>query len=1253
MRSLRGQPAASWLVLVLVSAFSSSILRAAQDTETIRPGESIAGEMHEESEDATFRVEGEPGTTVTAIVESLDFMPQLQWVDGDGAVLERAGMDELDADARLSFEIASDPAARLIIPRPSRLGSFELRLELGSKPAPVGAEGLRRAIEQRRLSRERGLAAEDVAWAVASGVREGDLRRKAGQAAPAEKVLLWAASAAEAARLHDRGGSAASVLGQLYLGLGRLQEALEQQRSALRLCRLAEDRRREGEALGNLGNVYYRLGDILRAREHYTMQRDLALELQDVGLEVFARGNLGTVQLRLREVGAAQAEYERARELLRTHPNPNFLASILGNLANLYHETGQATEARSALEEAAEVAHSIGDRNLIAQLETNLGRDDLARGDVDSARSRLEEAVRVSREIDNRNAESWALANLGLVFEDLGDYRKAESVYRERLSLALRIRSAIGEAWSYWQLGNVLRVQGRTGESRRMAQKALTSARELGDRSLELQSLQSLASVSLLLGRWRECEETLEASRALAEQARDIVGLSQAWRSQAMLALVRRQYAAARDSLERALEIDTRIERPARIAIVRRLLSRVELEAGRPEVARQHAKAGLELAREVRDRREEGLLLSSWAACELQFGNRETARGLAEQARRLVVSSDIPKDLLSPLSILAKCALASGEIASAEALLREAERAIDEPFSGLDVGQGELALARWYSSLPRLMHDTAAARLSLESSDEQRQQALSEAFESISRWKARSLLRGVVHQRRGGTSPEVAALRNERQVLATRLDRLSQRIDAGIRADWEAHRLDALRTLAEDLRKQEEDLTGRLRALSPQDADLESPPGVSIRVVQQRLLSKGDLLIDFVEGESDLYACVVSKGSAEFLTLGDHDAIEDAVEEFRSAIEELAAAPLIASLGRSLAGRLLSPCLDVVSDEEIGRLLILPCGVVASLPFDALVLPGEEEAPTTFADVHFVLDRFEVSYGPSVPVLMQLLDAGTRQAGGKMLLLADPIYPSESAEEPEASSTGSLGILGRGSSSIDVQAFQRLPHTRREALEIAGILVGLVEEDRELAAELLDVSRDRDAVLTGSSLELRLGREANPDVFGQDLEHYALVHIAAHGFVDPDSPPSSGLILSGGTDGDVFLSVEDILSAHLDANLVVLSACETARGEVVSGEGLQSLARAFLFAGSRSVIASQWMVADAGAADLMIAFYRNIFQKGMAPSRALVDAKRELRRSSRGRGVSRLAQVSGGEAVTLAHPFFWAPFIHVGLLSHE
>ena len=200
--------------------------------------------------------------------------------------------------------------------------------------------------------------------------------------------------------------------------------------------------------------------------------------------------------------------------------------------------------------------------------------------------------------------------------------------------------------------------------------------------------------------------------------------------------------------------------------------------------------------------------------------------------------------------------------------------------------------------------------------------------------------------------------------------------------------------------------------------------------------------------------------------------------------------------------------------------------------------------------------------------------------------------------------------LVRSAGATGAGRFERLPFTRREA-EAIGALAG---GESRLALDF-DASR-------ATALDPTLSR-------------YRYIHFASHALLNTQHPELSGIVLSlVGRDGnpqDGFLRLHDIYNMRLSADLVVLSACQTALGRDVRGEGLVGLTRGFMYAGAPRVVASLWDVRDEQTADLMTRFYRGVLKDGLRPAAAL-----------------RAAQLAMLRDPVRRAPAYWAGFVLQG-----
>ena len=257
--------------------------------------------------------------------------------------------------------------------------------------------------------------------------------------------------------------------------------------------------------------------------------------------------------------------------------------------------------------------------------------------------------------------------------------------------------------------------------------------------------------------------------------------------------------------------------------------------------------------------------------------------------------------------------------------------------------------------------------------------------------------------------------------------------------------------------------------------------------------------------------------------------------------------------------------------DGVRRLYIVPHGILHYVPFAAL--PRGREL-----DARLVVTDYVVAYLPAAAALVQ--ENGNGEAAETVMAMA----PAR---------TG-------------------LKFSQQEAAAVAGLF-----------------SKDR---------LLLVGAQATESAFKKSAGRYDVLHLATHGYFNKFNPLLSGLELEADPREDGRLEVHEILGLRLNADLVVLSACDTALGggyfaEVPAGDDIVGLTRAFLFAGSPSVVASLWAVNDQSTMRLMGGFYGRLAEGGKAE--ALAAAQRELIRR-------------GGR---YAHPYFWGAFVLVGQMK--
>lgn len=418
------------------------------------------------------------------------------------------------------------------------------------------------------------------------------------------------------------------------------------------------------------------------------------------------------------------------------------------------------------------------------------------------------------------------------------------------------------------------------------------------------------------------------------------------------------------------------------------------------------------------------------------------------------------------------------------------------------------------------------------------------------------------------------------QDLRARLTRLERRV---ARAQERApEKLVALRQQRFALLDQQDSLLRQLQQAAPSYYRLRyAEPDHDPLAVQQWLAQHDRDLVEYFIHEGQGWALVMRPDTLLAVALSLPPDLPGQVEALRAALYQAGQpaedAAAFAREARRLYQQVWAPVQAAVPDLR-RQVIVVPDGPLGYLPFGLLL--RDSVAQAQWATLPYLLREVEVSYAPAAQWLVAAPPAAEVAA---LPLLA--LAPAFVGEAPSLRSEPQAALL----------------HNRREAQAIARLLGGQVWLD-EQASE--------------AALKQKGGR-------------YRILHFASHAAVDDRYPLYSYVQLTpGGPQEDGRLEIADLFGLRLNADLVVLSACETGMGEYVAGEGILSLAQGFSYAGARSALTTWWPVNDEASAQLMQGFYQNL-KNGQSRPAALRNAQLQLLQS--------------GDPL-LAHPFFWAGY---------
>lgn len=922
---------------------------------------------------------------------------------------------------------------------------------------------------------------------------------------------------------------------------------------------------------------------------------------------------------------------ERALSLWRELGEKRRQAEILLLLGRQRAGQGEPARAREHALEAARLWKELGDpslEDLVGQVKALLDAGRAARrlDDWEETRARFEEALLVARKSGNQDQETIALNNLGRLYADIGDPQKALEPLESALALARRREDLNSQLIALINLGYTYDQMADKQRALRTYEEALSLARALGSSQEEGTALNNLCDTYSSLGNLEKarslCLQALELSRRLEDPIKEARTLN----NLGVIAKRQLRMEEALDLYGQALKLarhsgDTEAQRTAL-----NNLGILYLRLNQLDKAFEHSQEALSLTGRSRETEIDSRHILG--ALHRKRGNLHAAREELEKALAASRSwGDREREADVSLT-LARVQRGGGDLGGATARVEAAIGVIES----LRTRVQDQSLRAFFFAANQDYYefaiDTAMTLHTTDPSDGH----LAKALQMSERARARSLLEILseagtdIHQ---GADP----------VLLEREHNL--RSELGQR---EMHRFSVLSSgnserLAEAERRIEETLEKYravqedLRASSPRYAALTQPHPLDLREIQTRVLDGQAVLLEYSLGTERSYVWVVTPDSIQGFELPGRADIEKAISTYYGMLTARnqslpgesppdrnrrvrEADAQIEKAAKELSRLVLAP---VEGNLGTGTVLVVADGALQYVPFAALPLPSSGIP---------LIRRQEVVSLPSASVLAVLRqEARERGRAPKMLaVLADPVFREDddrlprrltvpTPRNPTAASLEthrgfSLSLTqGRqaGASPMSPMRLPRLFSSKREAEAIAA----LVPADQRF--EALGFAASRETATSGK------------------LGQYRMVHFATHGLLRSDHPELSSLVLSlydeQGRPQDGFLRLSDIYNLELKADLVVLSACQTALGQEIRGEGLVGLTRGFMYAGAERVLASLWSVEDRATAELMKRFYHALLVENLRPAAAL-----------------RQAQLDMAESPRWSSPYFWAGF---------
>ena len=893
--------------------------------------------------------------------------------------------------------------------------------------------------------------------------------------------------------------------------------------------------------------------------------------------------NIGLVYQSLGETQKALENYNEALPIRRAVGDRSGEAITLNNIGGVYQSRGEMQKALEKFNEALPILQAIGDRRREASAFNNIGTIHFSLGEMQKALEKLNEALPLRRTVGDRRGEASTLNNIGEVYRSLGEMQKALEKYNEALPLSRALGDRVVEATALNNIGEVYRSLGEMQKALEKLNEALPLRRIVGDRRGEANTLNNIGLVYQSLGETQKAlekyNEALPIRRAVGDRSGEAVTLSN-------IGLVYQSLGEMQKALEKyneALLLGRAIGNRRGEAITLNNIGDVYRSLGEMQKALEKYNEALPIRQEVGDRNGEATTLLGIARVEQKRGNLTQARQAIEQAVSIIESlrTNIASQELRASYFASRQDLYESYI---DVLMEQHRQNPSAAFDALALAVSERARAR--SLLELLTEARADIRHGVDSSPLERERSLQQRLNARAAEQARLLNRKHTHEQAAAIAKEIAA----------------------ITAEYD-------------------EVQAQIRASSPRYAALTQPQPLGLTEIQQHALDEDTLLLEYALGEKRSYLWLVSQRSIDSYELPPRAEIEAATRRVYQLLTMRPKRwappdPQFIAQARALNRMLLGQVAPRLTGK---RLVVVAPGALSYLPFAALPAPEDEKRPA--GGYEPLVAKHEVVSIPSASVLSLIRreTAGRQRAAKSVAVLADPVFEENDPRLDEAKNGNSSGKTPATRSSDTEHSelarairtmnfpdarygFVRLPFSRYEANSV----IALAPKGTGLKATDFNASRD-------------LARS-------RDLSQYRIVHFATHGLLNSERPELSGLVFSlldrEGKPQDGFLRLHEIYNLQLNADLVVLSACETGLGKEIKGEGLIGLTRGFMYSGAPRVVASLWNVDDFATAELMKLFYQRMLKDGLPAGAALRAAQLELFRQKR-----------------WVSPYYWAGFV--------
>jgi CHAT domain-containing protein len=852
--------------------------------------------------------------------------------------------------------------------------------------------------------------------------------------------------------------------------------------------------------------------------------------------------------------------------------------------------------------EALEIYKNIGDERGEAEV---LGGFGLIYSTADSEKSMqfYKEALAAREKVDDKFLMGNSLNSIGAIYHNMDNYPQAIIYFDKAEELRTQIGDLAGitrtqslKAGSYLAFGEMLNNLGKYPEALENLEKSLEINRNLKAKSGIGDVLNQMGFVYSNIGEYSTAIEKINEAAGLMKEENNIIGLAGVYNHLGIVFQMSGRVEKASEYFNNSLKIYEENKDQINVVAVLSNLGTLSFDTKDYIKADEYHYKALQISRELKDKELE-------VNCLLNLANDQTLLGKMDEAMVNYKSGlEIAKSLNSPDLIWR---LVAGEAEYYEKS-GEYDKAVQLNDTALKILEGirstllnEDQKVSFMARERFAFEDVIDMLSSFHEKDKSKGYDIL-AFQYAEQSKSRAFLDFLAESLanvREGANNELLKKQDEILVILTQEKQLLEQESKSGQADQQK-----ISELKAKIKSSEEELNknkNEIRSTNPRYADLHYPQPVSLQEAQALCLDKNIVILEYSVGDSSSCLWVMTQSAHQLFRLPGRKSLQEQIESFRFALlnPDQTNNEFFTNGGYSLYQTLLKPAEPFLTKKS--KLVLIPDGILNYLPFEVLLTDNKGiGSGSLYSALPYLVKKYPVSYVQSASVLNSLLSVQSElnpsdPANKNLVAFGDPVYENET-----------------DSSHPSANKYQRLEYSGKEIENIASLFK----------------KGNTDIYLRSDATEENVKRDG-------ELKKFNYVHFATHGFIDETKPDFSSLVLTqeNNSEEDGFLQATEIFNLKMNADLVVLSACKTGLGKLVRGEGMVGLTRAFMYAGTPTVLVSLWSVSDASTATLMGEFYRNLVKEKLGKTDAL-----------------RKAQLIMLKDEKFAHPFYWAPFVLVG-----